>query len=173
MSSVLSEWSTFFAAMVASSASLIGLTFIVITLISGAELKEKAHDGLSTFSTPTVIHFGTALLVAALLLAPWHVLLDPAICIGIVATCGLIYLTSIMLHTRRLRAYSPDVEDWIWYSILPFLVNAILLGGAIALALSPRQALFVLAAAVVLLIFIGIRNAWDVVTFIATGGPNA
>jgi len=32
------------------------------------------------------------------------------------------------------------------------------------------QALFALAGGALLLIFIGIRNAWDIVTFIAIGG---
>ena len=44
-----------------------------------------------------------------------------------------------------------------------------LLGGAIALPASAGAAMFVLAAAVVLLIFIGIRNSWDVVTYITVG----
>jgi len=39
--------------------------------------------------------------------------------------------------------------------------------GAIALAAVPVQALFILAGGVMLLIFIGIRNAWDSVTYIA------
>jgi len=42
----------------------------------------------------------------------------------------------------------------------------VVLAGAIALALRAGPAMFVLGASDLLLIFIGIRNAWDVVTYI-------
>jgi len=45
-----------------------------------------------------------------------------------------------------------------------------ILGGAIAFPTIPVKALFAIAAGAVLLIFIGIRNAWDIVTFIAIKG---
>ncbi|MBV8197401.1 MAG: hypothetical protein JO263_04660, partial [Candidatus Eremiobacteraeota bacterium] len=45
---------------------------------------------------------------------------------------------------------------------------AAILLGSIGLAFAPAPALFALAGATTLLIFIGIRNAWDVVTFLAT-----
>jgi hypothetical protein len=57
----------------------------------------------------------------------------------------------------------------VWYTILPFVAYGAICAGAIGLAVAPRQALFALAGAVLLLIFIGIRNAWDVVTFLAIG----
>ena len=51
----------------------------------------------------------------------------------------------------------------------PFLP---MLAGAIALAKAPEQSLYAIAAGVLLLIFVGIRNAWDVVTFLAIEGRN-
>jgi hypothetical protein len=58
----------------------------------------------------------------------------------------------------------------MWYTILPLLAYGALVAGAIALNAIPRGALFVLAGGVLSLIFIGIRNSWDVVTFLAVGG---
>jgi hypothetical protein len=58
----------------------------------------------------------------------------------------------------------------MWYTILPLLAYGALLVGAIVLNAVPRDALFVLAGGVLSLIFIGIRNSWDVVTFLAVGG---
>ena len=43
--------------------------------------------------------------------------------------------------------------------------------GSILLPFVPIQAMFVIAAGVLLLIIIGIRNAWDIVTYLAIEGP--
>ena len=74
-----------------------------------------------------------------------------------------------MTRAKRLKTYVPDSEDWLWYTVLPAVAYGALLSG-FAMVPLPRDALFGLAAGVLLLIFIGIHNAWDVVTFLATGG---
>ena len=158
-----------------SAGALIGLMFVVITLVTGDErLKNQppGQDGISTFSTPTVVHFSTALLISAVLSAPWPSLFGPAIFLGLFGLGGVAYMLRLISRTRQLDIYHPDMEDWTWYSILPLVSYATILAGAIMLLRVPPTALFVLAAGVVLFIFIGIRNAWDVVTFIATGGPD-
>jgi hypothetical protein len=68
--------------------------------------------------------------------------------------------------------YRADLEDWIWYTVLPFVAYGVILIGAIALWTLTVKALFAVGGGVVLLLLIGIRNAWDVVTFLATGGPS-
>ncbi len=155
-----------------SAAALTGLMFVVITLVDRVERSQRSQDGIATFSTPTVMHFCAALLVSAILNAPWRSLMHVAILLGIVGLCGAVYILRIISRTKRMTAYTPDVEDWAWYTILPFLAYGAILGGAIALTAAPVNALFALAGAVILLIFIGIRNAWDVVTYVAIGGPS-
>lgn len=168
-SSVLDPWSNFYILIGSAAAGLTGLMFVVITLVMGTERLRKAEDGIATFSTPTVVHFGAALLVSAILSAPWHLLLHPAIVLGLVGLVGVGYLVRIMYRTKRLTAYDPDMEDWAWYSILPFVAYAVILVGAVLLPLVAAQALFVLAFGAALLVFIGIHNAWDIVTYIALG----
>lgn len=155
-----------------SAAALIGLMFIVITLVMGTERMRHAPDGIATFSTPTVMHFFAAFFVSATLSAPWPSLRQPAVLIGLAGLYGLVYVIRVMWRTKRLRTYTPDLEDWTWYTIMPLVAYGATLGGAITLRRVAGDALFALAGAVVLLIFIGIRNAWDVVTFIATGGAD-
>ncbi|MBV9233295.1 MAG: hypothetical protein JO030_04575 [Candidatus Eremiobacteraeota bacterium] len=67
-----------------------------------------------------------------------------------------------------MTAYTPDREDWIWFFVLPLLSYAAIFGAACAMLVAPPSALFIVAGASALLIFIGIRDAWDVVTFLAT-----
>jgi hypothetical protein len=136
------------------------------------ENSQGTRDGIATFSTPTVLHFSAALLVSAILNAPWRSLVGAAVVVGLVGLWGLVYVLRVMYLTRRLSAYNPDLEDWVAYTILPFVAYAAILTGATALPTVPVTALFALAGGVVLLIFVGIRNAWDVVTFIAVGGAD-
>jgi hypothetical protein len=132
-------------------------------------LSQNAPDGISTFSTPTVVHFCAALFVSAVLIAPWRSLAGPGIVLALTALAGLGYLVRIMLMTAKLREYHPDLEDWVFYTVLPFVSYGAILIGAIMLFRMPQAALFVLAGSVVLKLFIGIRNSWDVVTYLATG----
>jgi hypothetical protein len=172
VSSVLTPWSSFYIMTGSSAAALTGLMFIVITLVTGAERLRKNPDGISTFSTPTVVHFCAALLVSALLSAPWRSLVHPAALLGFAALYGVVYVFRVMHRTRRLSTYSADLEDWAWYTVLPFIAYVAILAGAIMLPAIPVEALFALAGGVTLLIFVGIRNAWDIVTFIAIQGFN-
>jgi hypothetical protein len=172
VASLLGPWSSFFVMTASAAAGLTGLMFVVITLVSGTDRLRRAPGGVSAFSTPTVVHFCAALLVSATLIAPWRSLLGPATVLGLAGLAGVAYLLRVILLTKRLVDYQPDIEDWAWYTLLPFFAYGTILAGAIALPAFAINALFVLAAGVALLIFIGIRNAWDIVTYIAIGKPS-
>jgi hypothetical protein len=166
-SSLLTAWSSFYVMTGSSAAALTGLMFVVITLMSRPERAEDSHAAISTFSTPTVMHFAAALLVSAVVIAPWRSLVHPGAVVAFIGLCGVVYILRVMHRTRRLTMYTADLEDWAWFAILPFVAYGAISAGAIALAAAPVQALFILAGGVVLLIFVGIRNAWDIVTYIA------
>ncbi|TMC19771.1 MAG: hypothetical protein E6J36_13960 [Chloroflexi bacterium] len=59
------------------------------------------------------------------------------------------------------------LEDWLWHTVFPLVSYTALLVAAILLPGYPAPALFVIAAGTVLLLFIGIHNAWDNVIYIA------
>ena len=149
-----------------SAATLVGLMFVVITLLTRVEAPQS-QDGLATFSTPTVLHFCWVLFISAILSAPWHALVYPGVLIGLAGFYGVVHQVRVMFLSRRLSGYVPDLEDWVWYTILPLVAYGAGFAGGVALTTLPGVALFVLAGGVLLLIFIGIRDAWDVVTFLA------
>jgi hypothetical protein len=165
----LTTWSNYYVITGSSSGALTGLMFVVITLVAGQERAEyHARDGVETFSSPTVVHFCTALLVSAILSAPWNSLLGPSIMLALTGLYGVVYAVRVLLRMIRMRqAYTPTSDDWFWYAIAPMVTYAVTLLAAILLAIVPTQALFALAACTIALIFLGIRNAWDVVTFLA------
>jgi hypothetical protein len=164
--SSLGAWSSFYVMTGSAAAALTGLMFIVITLMTVRELRRDAHDGIAAFSTPTVIHFCAVLLVSAIFVAPWRSLGPAGGAVGIIGLYGIIYVLRAILRARRLSTYTADLEDWTWYTIAPLVAYGGICVGAISLAALPERALFEVAGAVVLLIFVGIRNAWDLVTYI-------
>ena len=168
ISEMLSAWNSFYVMTGSSAAALTGLMFVVVTLVkdNGANASE---DGLSAFSTPTVVHFCSALFTSALMSAPFRSLVPIAIVSGLAGAGGLLYVAWVAWRTSKLQTYRPDAEDWAWNVVLPFVAYATLVSGAIALHAAASLALYAPAAAVMLLIFVGIHNAWDVVTFLATG----
>lgn len=165
---MLSSWNSFYVMMGSSAAALTGLVFIVVTLIRD-QSRRGSEDGMATFTTPTVVHFGGALFTSALMAAPFESLVPIAIALALAGAGGLVYVVRIAIQSSRLETYRPDVEDRAWHVGLPFVAYAALIIGAIAMHAAPARALYAPAAAVLLLIFIGIHNAWDVVTFLATG----
>ena len=86
--------------------------------------------------------------------------------LAIVGFWGAGYVFRVMLRARAFGEYIPDLEDWTLYWIVPLVAYAAIAVAAIALIAFPTQALFFVAGATVLLIFVAIRNAWDVVTFV-------
>jgi hypothetical protein len=166
--SPLAPWHNFYSIIGSAAATLTGLLFVVITLISGVRVRVSSPgSGIAVFSTPNVVHFGAALLVAALLSAPWQALWPAGLLLGLAGLGGATYVIIVLRRARRQSDYQAVLEDWLWHTLFPlvsytaFLVAALLLPGYAA------PALFVIAAATVLLLFIGIHNAWDNVTYIA------
>ena len=137
-SSLLAAWSNFYVMTGTSAAGLTGLMFVVITLVTGAE-KARSQDGISTFSTPTVMHFGAALFVSAVLIAPFRSVAIAATLVGFAGLYGVVYILRVTYRAKRLQGYRPDIEDWTWYNALPFLAYGAILAGAIALHAVPWE----------------------------------
>lgn len=159
--SPLSGWDNFYVIAGSAAAGLTGLTFVVITLSAGARRVNAL--GLHTFVTPTIVHFGAVLAVAAYLSMPRHGNLSLSLGLGAAGIAGLIYAAALRSRMQRLAPeYSPVAEDWIWNVILPAIVYGALLGMALLIWRWPHQSMYGVAAAVVLLMIIGIHNAWDI-----------
>jgi hypothetical protein len=60
----------------------------------------------------------------------------------------------------------------VWYAVLPLLSYLTLLVAAIILSRDTPTALALIAAVSLGLVFIGIHNAWDTITFVATNAAH-
>jgi hypothetical protein len=117
------------------------------------------------FATPSVVHFRVVLLLSAIVSAPWNGIATVAVLWGLVGLCGLVYAVIVARRLRVQTSYQPVFEDCLFHVLLPFTSYAILAGSACAAYSHPRPALFLVGAAALLLLFIGIHNAWDTVTY--------
>ena len=166
--SPLSAWLNFYVIVGTAAGALIGLTFVVISLMAGrATQRNVSSGGLGTYSTPTVVHFAAVLLSCATLSAPWPTLAPVALLLGLSGLGGAAYVTIVARRLARWEAYTPVAEDWAFHAILPLAAYTALVVAALLLPGDPTQALFVIGAALLLLVVVGIHNAWDLVTAVA------
>jgi hypothetical protein len=160
----LAEWGTFYVIVGAASGALIGLQFVVMTLLADRPPIDAAAAG-AAFASPTIVHFAAALLLSALLNVPWHTITIAAALWGLMGFSGLAYAVLVARRMQRQAAYRPVLEDWLFHIALPSVAYAILALSPFAAPSHTRAALFCVGAAAWLLLFIGIHNAWDSVTY--------
>ena len=171
----LAGWENFYVIVGSSAGALIGLQFVVITLIAEFPVVKDLERASSAFATPTIVHFGAVLLLAALGSMPWHGSASVAICWGVLGMAGAIYVIIVARRMRIQTAYSPQFEDRLFHVLLPFAGYAALAASAYAARSNLGEALYGVAAAALLLLFVGIHNAWDAVTYhvvVRRGGQN-
>lgn len=161
----LNGWQNFYVIVGSSAGALIGLQFVVMTLIVNMPIGGGEAQAGDTFSTPSVVHFAVVLLLSAIISAPWDGISTVAALWGLVGVCGLVYVLLVARRMRLQTVYQPVFEDWLFHVLLPFTSYAMLAASAVVAYSRPRPAMFVVGAAALLLLFIGIHNAWDIVTY--------
>ena len=161
--SLMNGWANFYVIVGSSAGALIGLQFVVKTLIAGRSVARGEAQAGDAFSTPSVVHFGVVLLLSAIISAPWDGIGIVTVLWGGVGLSGMLYSVVVARRMRTQTAYKPVFEDWLFHVLLPFAAYAMLAGSSFAARSAARPALFLVGTAA-LLLFIGIHNAWDTVT---------
>src|SRR6267143_826554 len=131
--SEFAEWDSFYVIVGSAAGALIGLQFVVLTLIAERPPLRAV--------TP----------VAAL----W----------GLVGLSGAVYTGIVARRMRVQTTYGPVWEDWVFHFVLPSAAYAILALSAFAAPSHTREALFGVGTAALLLLFVGIHNAWDAIAY--------
>ena len=161
----LSAWQNFYVIVGSSAGALIGLQFVVLSLIVQTPKARADAAAGEAFATPTIVHFGTVLGLSAILCAPWSATAGAAILWGLVGLCGVVYSAVVIRRMRTQTAYRPEFEDWLFHVLLPLAAYLSLAVSAFAAESRPQESLFGVGAAVLLLLYSGIHNAWDGVTY--------
>jgi hypothetical protein len=168
---LLASWGNFYQVTGAAAAALTGLQFIVQTLLASNAFRpittnSDPEAGTAAFGSPTVVHFTLALILSAVLCAPWPTDGGLRATLGVLGTGAIVYSAIVLRRTLRQRIYVPVMEDWVWHILLPAAAYAAVLLAALLLGRGAVAPLFGLAAATLLLLCIGIHNAWDTVTYL-------
>ncbi len=162
----LTEWETFYVIIGSSAGALTGLQFVVIAL--GAEAKVLGGEAeLRAFATPTVVHFCIVLLLGAILSTPAQTTASVSLCLAACGLGGLGYACRVVVHARRQKGYAPVLSDWVWHAGLPLAAYGFLLAAGVTTWWHPAPGLYVVAATALLLLYIGIHNAWDAAVWMA------
>jgi hypothetical protein len=133
-------------------------------------IAERPKSGVRAFVTPTIVFFTTALAVSALMLVP-HIAPAPiAVLLASTSIAGLAYLLWVR-GQRHWREQKLDAEDWVFFIGLPFLSYLLLLAAAIAIWRDSALGAPTLAFVTIVLLLIGIHNAWDLVIWLSQKKP--
>ena len=160
----LHAWDNFYVIVGSAAGALIGLQFVVMTLIADRPMAVSAEAGRA-FATPTIVHFCCCLLISALVNAPWPDIATGSYLGGVVGVSGLLYMGLTFGRMRRQNSYTLDWEDWAFHILLPFIAYGLLVLSSLGSIAHAREALFGVGVTTLLLLFIGIHNAWDAVAY--------
>jgi hypothetical protein len=158
-------WENFYMMAGTAAATLAGLLFVVITL-SVSLAATPAARGVHAFVTPVLVHFGGVLFLSLVLLAPWPSPWPLGLILGLGGLAGIAYAGLVTRLVRKLDFVSLDARDWIAYAGAPALANVGLLAGGAGLIAEKSFAPYPVAGAVMLLLFVGILDAWDLTLWI-------
>jgi len=164
--SPLVAWESFYVIVGSAAAALTGLQFVVMTLSAGMNTR-GGETVTNAFSTPTIVHFCAVLFISAIVSAPWPALSSVRLVLGAGGVAGLAYALIVVWRMQRQTLYVPVFEDWLFHVVLPLIAYATLLVAAIFLESYPTLSLFVIGGVALLLLFVGIHNAWDGAVYIA------
>jgi hypothetical protein len=161
----MARWESFYVIIGSSGAALIGIQFVVITLVTSMSKRPPATT-VSAFATPTVVHLASAVVLSAVMSAPWRSTVAPALALAVGGLGGVAYALFVIRRIRHQTYYTPVWQDWLWYAVLPSTAYAVVAIGAATLRMDPPLGSVGIAAAALGLLLIGIHNAWDSVTHI-------
>jgi uncharacterized membrane protein YdcZ (DUF606 family) len=160
----LTQWDSFYVIVGSAAGALIGLQFVVMTLMADSPSLPNPVAG-AAFGSPTIVHFSVALFLSAIVRVPWPRIGVFAFVLGAMGLLGVIYIVIVARRMTSQNAYRPDLEDWTFHAVIPGLAYALLLAAGLEEPIHVHGAMFGAGAAALLLLFDGIHNSWDAVAY--------
>lgn len=158
----LTEWRDFYVMIGTASGAIVGATFVVASLASN--IKERAV-GMRGFITPSAVHLGSVLVGSAVLTAPTLTPLGLAIMLGAGGIAGAAYGVVVAARVWKMKL---DFADRSFYAVLPILAYLAITAAAMMCRSGGELAFNILGSSLVVLLIVGMRNAWDMASFMIT-----
>ena len=164
------SWHDFYTLVGTASATLVGLMFVAAS-IGSSVFSEKHGVALQAFISPTVVNFAAALFVCIGVMIPSQTWLSLGLLLAAGGLAGMIYAGRVWFQMFVRRRFQVDAIDRMFYATVPLLGYLLVVAAGILLLLGTGWSAEVTAAALVVLLFAGIRNAWDMTTWIMMRTP--
>jgi hypothetical protein len=170
ISELLHEWHDFYVLLGTASATLVGLMFVAAS-IGSTVFNEDHAAALQAFITPTVVHFTSALFASLVIMIPEHTWHSLGALLSVGGLAGAIYSGGVLLQLIIRRRFSVDLTDRMFYALIPLAGHLLALTAAALMFLQARSGAVVMAAAMMVLLLAGLRNAWDMMLWIMIKVP--
>nr|NUR38378.1 hypothetical protein [Sphingomonas sp.] len=160
-------WDEFYLLAGSAAAVLIGLIFVVISLMQNRS-RSSVLAGSRLYMGPIVLGVSFVLVLSAAALTPGISRAEYAAIAGVVALWGLFRGILSLVGIRGLLS-NGEVHwtDPLFYGAIPSAIYLALLGVAAAFWNGCPWAHYGIAAATTAILLCAIRNEWDLITWIA------
>lgn len=162
------HWGEFYLLAGSAAAVLIGLIFVVVTLMSDRP-RSSVLDGSKLYMGPIVLGVSFVLALSAAALSPGITAAQFALIAAVIALWGLARGLLSIAGIRRLGGEVHWTDVW-FYGVVPSALYVALAGVAVAFWMDWACAPYALAAVVTGLLLAAVRNEWDLVTWLAPRG---
>ncbi len=167
IAAMLEGWSDFFLMVGSSGAALIGLMFVVISLTAGRD----NQAGIDLYTSPIVAHFGACFVISAAAMAHGIALWGFGVVVAAAGGLGILVAARVLVRMRSPDIPVPHWSDPWCYGVAPLVLYVALVVAGWLLAGDAAWAIGLTGALVILLLLVAIRNAWDLLTFLAPEHP--
>lgn len=168
-------WENFFLMVGGAAAVLIGLIFVVISLM-GDRPRDSVLAGSRLYMGPIVLGVSFVLAMSAAALTPGITRSAFAGITTIIATWGLVRAVMSAWGIARLNRIGDEKVHWtdVWfYGVFPVLTYLALAVDTVAFWEAWPSARYGLAIIITIDLLLSIRNEWDLITWITPRGEGA
>jgi len=161
------HWGEFYLMSGSAAAVLIGLIFVVVSLLQDRS-RSSVMTGSQLYMGPIVLMVSFDLVLSAAALAPHMDAKHFAMIAGVIAVWGIVRAVMSLVGIGRLEGeHKAHWTDPWFYAVLPLAIYLCL--GLVAGGLwhGSEWAPLGVAATVVGMLLLAIRNEWDLITWIA------
>ena len=155
----LHEWSDYYLLVGTAGATLVALLFVAVSLGAGF-LTEGRAAATRAFFSPVVIHFAAVFVISAVALVPAHHAGFFAALVGLCAAVGF-FVSAVTSYQLLHNRWTDYLQDHLGYGLLPLAAYVALIVAASLIYTRHASSLDVLAGALLVLLIVNIRNAWD------------
>ncbi len=162
-------WDNFYYLIGSASGGLIGLMFVVVTLTSSGD-RSTMLRAAGLYLTPVLVNFAMVLAMSAVALAPGLPGRVRGAAFGVMTLLGLFYAARACLGIARPRnANNPPHASDLWcYGVGPTaLYGALAVVTALTFWTRANWAPTAMAGLLLTLLLLSLRNAWDLITWLA------